>query len=710
MPHFPQFKRRFLKKTACAAAVLLALLLLFTAAMRHFFSEEAVKNELRAFFEAKDLVLAFDETKLVRRWLPYPEVVLHQVRIGNSTETAFSADTLTLRLKWSLLWGNVSLGRVGMDGAQVKWVQDPAGHWTVGGMAAGSGGVLPDSIVWQSAAFSAEWRGNSLLLADSNGEWEKGGDFRIEGRLGTGKPYAGTRLALEGRYQEGRFPYLNVGADAALPDGGQVRLEWSGSAEYEQSSGRLAGRDAALKLSLPDWRLETDGQVQAWQLAADGADWTDIRLTFASAYADLANSGSIRLGSLHWADGAWSVPAFQAETVFSQKRGETTVSIGGNFRRETDGSFRMEDLDVATRYLPDSGSLPLFVGQWQGKLGGSGSRLWSGALAGTLDGEAAELTVSAQERDRRAVVSVDADFSRLLLRPYLAGADGAVGIPEEWVGRWRHLIRDRLLELTVRAQLAEGAGIRAEDLDFALRADADGMQTDRFSVHLYGGSGSGRLSLQNRPQTAWTAEMDFRGVEIKPLLQDLFRFNHLSGRGNAAFALGARGLTAQEWRQSLNGKVDIRVHQGAWQGVDFASLLPTAGALPGQTRLAYDGARQTAFEDFEAQAYLENGIGYTPALHLRGKDIRLNGEGSFDIVGQTLDYAVLLDSGENRWLPLKIGGTSVRPELTLDYARIVDGLDTAAQKQAALRNILNRQWSSAVRNVSEPRADDGTPP
>ena len=211
-------------------------------------------------------------------------------------------------------------------------------------------------------------------------------------------------------------------------------------------------------------------------------------------------------------------------------------------------------------------------------------------------------------------------------------------------------------------------------------------------MQMYEGSAEGSAVLHQGSRPKWEAALQFSNIQIKPMLQDAFRFNHLSGRGNASFRLGAEGLKRSEWHTTLAWRGKIVLDNGAWQGINLGKLLNRPENLPAQNLIRYNAESSTPFRHFSIEASVENGIGTTPRLSLQSDSLNLSGQGNFDIRTATLNYAVLASAGQDLWLPLKINGSISRPNFALDYQRITGNLQSPEQKQRALQDVLQQQW------------------
>ena len=250
----------------------------------------------------------------------------------------------------------------------------------------------------------------------------------------------------------------------------------------------------------------------------------------------------------------------------------------------------------------------------------------------------------------------------------------------------------RQISLTLDIGTLESSGLQIQNFHSTLHLDADKLEAQTIKMQMYEGSAEGSAVLHQGSRPKWEAALQFSNIQIKPMLQDAFRFNHLSGRGNASFRLGAEGLKRSEWHPTLAGRGKIVLDNGAWQGINLGKLLNRPENLPAQNLIRYNAESSTPFRHFSIEASVENGIGTTPRLSLQSDSLNLSGQGNFDIRTATLNYAVLASAGQDLWLPLKINGSISRPNFALDYQRITGNLQSPEQKQRALQDVLQQQW------------------
>lgn len=683
--------------------------------LHYFFSEARIREAATAAFAGNGQELSFNGARIGRGWFPYPSFTLHDVRLSRPNqpaETAFRADSLQVAFSWSSLWGDVGIRRLRADDADIYLRQTEQGQWLLADRplnASDSETHLPQRIELSQSTLHLQTRQQRFSLLQTEGHFDRSdGAFHFEAGLFAPQE---ARFKLSGRYQNGQLPQLELQAASLLPNGHRFTFNWQGTAELQPEQGRLISRDGSLNFHLPDTGFNLDAQTHGWQLSAAGAELPDTRFVFHTAYGPLEHNGSGQIRRAAYHNDILHIDTFQLETALSQDKRQTALNLNGSFTRYPDGRFRIGNLQLDTRHTAGSGALPAFVGHWQGVAEGPADDVWQLQLQGSFDHQPAQLQLHARHDEGMPVIEGSLQIDKLSLTPYLPADTRSVSLSADTLQSWRQLIGRRRLLLAANIGVLETSGLRIQDFQTRVSADAEHIQAEAVEMSLYEGRAVGHAVFYNRPMPEWAGEIHFADIQIKPLLQDAFRFNHLSGRGEARFSLSSAGLSSEEWLAGLGGRAELSLEHGAWQGINLGKLLDRPEGAPEQNLFFYNADSRTPFNRFRIEADLKNGVGHTPALSLSSSSLNLSGQGSFDIRAQTLNYALLASAGRNLWLPFKIGGSINRPSFALDYDRITGGLQTPEQKRQALQEVFNQQWQW-IQKLPEPApaAKSGQPP
>lgn len=153
-------------------------------------------------------------------------------------------------------------------------------------------------------------------------------------------------------------------------------------------------------------------------------------------------------------------------------------------------------------------------------------------------------------------------------------------------------------------------------------------------VQLYEGRARGSFTLDSTTRVpAFTLALNADGIAIQPFLRDIADNERISGRGRVVLALAGSGRTERLMMQSLEGKGDILVTNGAVSGLD--GMQQIFGILQGKPS---GGGGRTEFSELSATAVVTAGVARNSDLKLIGSGIRVGGAGDIDIGQRQIDY------------------------------------------------------------------------
>ena len=105
--------------------------------------------------------------------------------------------------------------------------------------------------------------------------------------------------------------------------------------------------------------------------------------------------------------------------------------------------------------------------------------------------------------------------------------------------------------------------------------------------------------------------------------------------------MSTSGPDAAAYKRNLDGRVSLRVADGAVKGVNVAAYLRQAQArLSGKPVAEAGEAQQTDFSDLTATITLDGGVARNEDLSLRSPLLRVAGEGSANLNTEAIDYLV----------------------------------------------------------------------
>jgi AsmA protein len=395
--------------------------------------------------------------------------------------------------------------------------------------------------------------------------------------------------------------------------------------------------------------IAADGKVSIRAPSAQAlSHW--LGTPWPSAADPLAISGHVKA-----VDGGVMLSSLEASLGDVSLEGSLAVGVKG--RPSVSGKLRISELDI--------GKLPALSGK-------------------RADGSAVPpVPAAAPEPDKRASRKGWSDHA--IDPQVLAVADADLALS---VGRL--LYKDvKIGQSTVSLSVKDGlAKVMLED------------------VELYDGRAQGEIALDGTGGTLTLGTpLKLAGVSILPLLRDAAGVGWLEGRGTIALVLNGRGLSQRQIVQSLNGKVDVAVADGALIGIDVGKLLRAIerGRLP---NLAPASEDRTPFSQLAGTFDLADGTAKNRDLKLAGTHLWLQGEGMIDLGPRQIDYtlrtkiaggppaegaAVRIGTLE---IPIGIKGPLERPEFTIKgYEEL-----TGTLKQIG-KNLRSREMQDAIKGL-----------
>ncbi|MCL4765627.1 MAG: AsmA family protein [Hyphomicrobiaceae bacterium] len=237
--------------------------------------------------------------------------------------------------------------------------------------------------------------------------------------------------------------------------------------------------------------------------------------------------------------------------------------------------------------------------------------------------------------------------------------------------------------LVYRDVKAGRARVTARLIDRVLDASFEEMQ-------LYQGSGRGAVRLDaTGPSASLEANLQLEEVSAFELLRDASEFDWISGRGRISLALKGQGRSEREIVQTLDGKAEVTLRNGALVGFDIPALIGglQQGRIP---QLERNGSDKTEFSEAAASFTIENGVAENRDLRLTSPLLRVTGAGTADLPRRTLDYTVrpklLAAAGQpgaetptGFELPVRITGSWDRPSFAADIDAVLQNPDQVVE-------------------------------
>nr|WP_307773078.1 AsmA family protein [Aeromonas caviae] len=281
------------------------------------------------------------------------------------------------------------------------------------------------------------------------------------------------------------------------------------------------------------------------------------------------------------------------------------------------------------------------------------------------------------------------------------------------------------VDLAGRLQLGslrlKGLDLSAVDLQLAL---AGGQLTlKQFSAGVAGGqvTASGVLDARQQP-ARYQVHKRVQGVDVRPLLQTLAQTDLLEGKGDLEVEAQGSGLSEQALRSRMQGKVNLKLSDGALHGINLAEMIREARAtLTGKGADQVKEVRKTDFSALTASFQIANGIARSDDIQLFAPALRVKGQGQTALVPETLDFLFLtsvvesskgqggktVDELKDITIPVRIGGHWQAPSYRLDVKELLSNnkvLEEKARKEAerGLKKLLgDKADNEGVKGVAD---------
>ncbi|WP_241006344.1 AsmA family protein, partial [Aeromonas media] len=267
------------------------------------------------------------------------------------------------------------------------------------------------------------------------------------------------------------------------------------------------------------------------------------------------------------------------------------------------------------------------------------------------------------------------------------------------------------VDLAGRLQLGsmrlKGLDLNAVDLQLALAGGK--LNLKQFSAAVAGGqvTASGVLDARQQP-ARYQVHKRIQGVDVRPLLQTLAQNDRLEGKGDLEVQVQGSGLSEQALRSQMQGKLSLRLSDGALHGINLAEMIREArAALTGKGADQVKEARKTDFSALTANFQIANGVARSDDIQLLAPALRVKGQGQTALVPETLDFLFLtsvvesskgqggksVDELKDVTIPVRIGGHWQSPSYRLDVKELLSNnkvLEEKARKEAerGLKKLL----------------------
>lgn len=232
--------------------------------------------------------------------------------------------------------------------------------------------------------------------------------------------------------------------------------------------------------------------------------------------------------------------------------------------------------------------------------------------------------------------------------------------------------------------------IRATNMRAALRSVPGKLVLQPIVANLYGGSGSGSVTLdftRSASMPHMTFVQTLKAVHVGPLLADLMDKSPIDGRGDVLIDVNTEGSSTAQMRQALAGTAALRLTDASINGIDLKTMLSDAKAASG---LAANGDK-TGFAQMSASFTIAKGIAHNDDLAASAPLLTVAGAGDIDLARKQVDYTLactLASTGIT--LPVKLSGP---------WDAVAWRIDTKAVSGAAVSQKARDKLKKTIRGL-----------
>ena len=252
---------------------------------------------------------------------------------------------------------------------------------------------------------------------------------------------------------------------------------------------------------------------------------------------------------------------------------------------------------------------------------------------------------------------------------------------------------EKIRQLDVDADMTIGTFIldtlQATDVKAVLKANNGVVRIEPMSANLFGGSSTGMFELDARSAIAKIhITEDLNNVQIDEVMKVSMAENYkqwITGTADMQADIRTQGLDKIAMTQALNGTVNAKVKDGAFEGISLRKLLRKTNALLKKEAYVDDGSPdRTEILKMGTTTNIVNGVAKTNDIKLQTPLVELTGTGAANLNTRQLDYNLKLALSsdiseedkaefkklEGRSLPLKISGNFDNPKFNISLDEV----------------------------------------
>ncbi len=253
------------------------------------------------------------------------------------------------------------------------------------------------------------------------------------------------------------------------------------------------------------------------------------------------------------------------------------------------------------------------------------------------------------------------------------------------------LIRPIKARGSVKLDEALMGAILFENIELGLNLADGRMRLNPISSELFDGEYQGDVRLDVSGEIpVLSVNERIQNVSLAPLGKAMLEQDNLTGLINGSFVLSGTGHDMAEIQQTLNGDISFELMDGTYEGTDVWYELRRARAVIRRTDPPTpEMPPRTRFSEVRATGKVVDGVLNNDDFRADLPFMQLTGQGSVDLVAETLDYSLRgrvfakpelmgadvtqaeIDDFTRAELPIRISGSLADPKFGLDFEEVV---------------------------------------
>ena len=222
------------------------------------------------------------------------------------------------------------------------------------------------------------------------------------------------------------------------------------------------------------------------------------------------------------------------------------------------------------------------------------------------------------------------------------------------------------------------------------------------ALELYGGRAQGLLTLDaSGDAPVLGANIKLAGVALLALAGDALNFGWLDGRGDIALELAGQGRSEREIVDALNGRLKLRVADGAMIGADVGKIVGNLqqGRFTGLSPSPDD---RTPFSELAASFDIVNGTAASRDMRLASSHLNLDGQGTFALGERQMDCelrAKISGGKRGEGTGISVGSLELPVTIRGPWERPSYGIKGQDQLMETVRDVGKRLKSPDVQDT-----------